>query len=32
MAGYRTVVLPSSSPPYAALGFEQKLHEWKRLL
>jgi hypoxanthine-DNA glycosylase len=31
-AGYRTVVLPSSSPAHAALRFEQKLHEWKRLL
>jgi hypoxanthine-DNA glycosylase len=31
-AGYRAVVLPSSSPAHAALGFEQKLHEWKRLL
>jgi hypoxanthine-DNA glycosylase len=31
-AGYRTVVLPSSSPAHAALRFEQKLDEWKRLL
>jgi hypoxanthine-DNA glycosylase len=31
-AGYRTVVLPSSSPAHAALRFEQKLCEWKRLL
>ncbi|AVR95145.1 DNA-deoxyinosine glycosylase [Pseudoduganella armeniaca] len=27
--GYRTVVLPSSSPAYAALSFEEKLSNWK---
>lgn len=30
--GYRTVVLPSSSPAYMALGFEQKLEAWRQLL
>lgn len=30
-AGYRTVVLPSSSPAHMALGFEQKLDVWRRL-
>lgn len=31
-AGYRTVVLPSSSPAHMALGFEQKLALWRRLV
>jgi hypoxanthine-DNA glycosylase len=31
-AGFDTVVLPSSSPAHAALGFEQKLAEWKKLM
>jgi len=30
--GYRTVVLPSSSPAHMALSFEQKLAIWRRLL
>lgn len=30
--GYRTVVLPSSSPAHMALTFEQKLAMWFRLL
>jgi hypoxanthine-DNA glycosylase len=30
-AGYRTVVLPSSSPAHMALSFEQKLDLWRRL-
>lgn len=30
--GYRTVVLPSSSPAHMALTFEQKLASWRRLL
>ena len=30
--GYRTVVLPSSSPAHMALSFEQKLAVWRRLL
>jgi hypoxanthine-DNA glycosylase len=30
--GYRTVVLPSSSPAHMAMSFEQKLASWKRLL
>lgn len=30
-AGYRTVVLPSSSPAHMAMGFEQKLAVWRRL-
>ena len=30
--GYRTVVLPSSSPAHMALSFEQKLATWRRLL
>lgn len=29
--GYRTVVLPSSSPAHMALTFEQKLASWRRL-
>jgi hypoxanthine-DNA glycosylase len=31
-AGYRTVVLPSSSPAHMAMTFEQKLAVWRRLL
>lgn len=31
-AGYRTVVLPSSSPAHMALSFEQKLAVWRRLV
>lgn len=31
-AGYRTVILPSSSPAHAALSFEQKLPAWQGLL
>jgi len=30
--GYRTVVLPSSSPAHMALTFEQKLAVWTRLI
>lgn len=30
--GYRTVVLPSSSPAHMAMTFEQKLDVWRRLL
>jgi len=30
--GYRTVVLPSSSPAHMAMTFEQKLARWKGLL
>ena len=30
-AGYRTVVLPSSSPAHMAMSFEQKLMVWRRL-
>jgi hypoxanthine-DNA glycosylase len=30
--GYRTVVLPSSSPAHMALTFEQKLSVWRRLV
>jgi hypoxanthine-DNA glycosylase len=31
-AGYRTVVLPSSSPAHMAMTFEQKLALWRRLV
>lgn len=31
-AGYRTVVLPSSSPAHMALTFEQKLAVWRQLI
>jgi hypoxanthine-DNA glycosylase len=31
-AGYRTVVLPSSSPAHAAMTFEDKLQLWRELL
>ena len=30
--GYRTVVLPSSSPAHMALTFEQKLDVWRQLI
>lgn len=30
--GYRTVVLPSTSPAYAAMSFEQKLKGWRQLI
>ena len=31
-AGFRTLVLPSSSPANAQLSFEQKLVKWRALL
>lgn len=31
-AGFRTVVLPSSSPAYAQLSFNEKLVQWRTLL
>nr|WP_290422041.1 DNA-deoxyinosine glycosylase [Massilia sp. YIM B02769] len=31
-AGYRTVVLPSSSPAHMAMTFEQKLETWRGLV
>jgi hypoxanthine-DNA glycosylase len=31
-AGYRTLVLPSSSPAHMALTFEQKLQLWRQLI
>lgn len=31
-AGYRTLVLPSTSPAHAALSFELKLASWRQLL
>lgn len=30
--GYRTLVLPSTSPAHASLSFAQKLEQWKLLL
>jgi hypoxanthine-DNA glycosylase len=32
VAGFRTVILPSSSPAYAQLDFEKKLVRWQALL
>ncbi len=31
-AGFRTAILPSSSPAYAQLSFEEKLVRWRALL
>lgn len=31
-AGYRTLVLPSTSPAYASMTFAQKLQAWQQLL
>ena len=31
-AGFRTVVLPSSSPAYAQMSFDEKLVKWRTLL
>ncbi len=30
--GYRTVVLPSTSPAHAAMSFDAKLERWKQLM
>lgn len=32
VAGYRTAVLPSSSPAHASLSFELKLDQWRQLI
>jgi TDG/mug DNA glycosylase family protein len=32
MAGFETLVLPSSSPAYAHMSFEDKLAVWKRIV
>ncbi len=31
-AGYQTLALPSSSPAYAVLSFEQKMRAWREIL
>lgn len=31
-AGYRTLVLPSTSPAHAAMTFDRKLADWRKLL
>ena len=31
-AGYRTAVLPSTSPAYASMTFAEKLAAWQRLM
>lgn len=32
MAGFQTLVLPSSSPAYAQMSFDDKLAVWKRIV